>query len=254
MISTTNATFTSLCAFISYVHDNPSKMGLSTFNYVIEQYGDLILYNDTVRTMIEHTKHNSIFKDEGLFDFRNILANAVRTHDNPTKRIFVLVGCSGAGKSTWIKETVKLYDKFSVVSRDDYIVEKYSNQVETYIDFNDLYQQCFKLSTQDKNSDVEFSAFCDQQVKLFDTVFVDMTNLSSKPRARWKHLANQYKAVLTCVVFDTTQAQCKLAQIGRDKFINDDIIDDMFKRFEYPLLGIECNDIITIMRNRSILN
>lgn len=243
-----HASFATLCSFIEYVLANSNKIGLSTYNYVIEQYGDLVNYNDQVKLLIETIRNTYVFKNESTHDFRNILSNAVKTHDTPLKRIFVLVGCSGAGKSTWIKHTAQLYDNFTVISRDDFIVERYSSQVESCIDFNDLYQQCWKLSTNDNNADSEFSVHCNKQVKLFDNIFVDMTNLSTKPRARWRQLANQHKAILTCVVFNTTKEECKFAQVGRDKVISDDIIDDMFDRFEYPLLGIECNDIITVLR------
>lgn len=245
-----NVNLISLCAFLEYIKDHSKSIGMSTFNYVIEQYEKLIEFDYEIMVIIAQIKHTCLFKEEGRFDFKNILANAIRTNENPTKRIFVLVGCSGAGKSTWIKRTVQLYDNYTVISRDDFIVEKYSSQVKSYLDFNDLYQQCWKISTNDRDADHIFGYHCEKQVEQFDTIFVDMTNLSGRPRARWRQLANKHKAILTCVVFDATKEECKKAQVGRDKVIDDEIIDDMFLRFEYPLLGIECNDIITVSRLR----
>lgn len=186
--------------------------------------------------------------DHPVKQFVDLMNNSFKhCSDRSNKRIVLLVGSSGAGKSTYVENNYQINDDTVVCSRDNYIMDRFAPMVEQYDDFDDLYHQCWKMSTILK-IDSEFQQFCEQQVKTKSTIIVDMTNLTVFSRRKWVILANRYKANVSCVYFNVDKETCIASQIGRDKTIHPTIIDDMFFRLEFPLFGFECNDVEIITR------
>ncbi len=86
-------------------------------------------------------------------------------------KCYILVGCPGAGKSTWLHQHWESY-----IASSDYYIEMFANSVQqTYSDvFKEIYPRAEKMFLQD----ISFAALNQRDIA------IDRTNMTRKGRAR----------------------------------------------------------------------
>lgn len=185
---------------------------------------------------------NNLFLPQNEYS-KSLIKDSLSSNRTTSKQLYVLIGPPGCGKSTVRNQLCATNTDCGVISRDDFIVERFKDTVEQYDNYDHLYHKCWILSTKDKQTDKDFKVHCEHIINTHHTIIVDMTCLTVHTRKKWVDLANEYNCYVTMVVFERTLQQCIDAQTNRDKQIDSTIVTDMYNRMEFPLYGIECDHI-----------
>ena len=143
------------------------------------------------------------------------------------KSITLLIGPPNAGKSTWLKSSLK---EEEVISRDNTMVCLYPEMT---------YNESWKV--QDSNLvDRTIRKQYNDAIEKGLNIVVDMTNMSRKSRNKWLNaLPKEYKRIAKVFMVDLEV----LLQRNRErasnegKFIPEQVICDMCKSFDCPTLG-----------------
>lgn len=192
----------------------------------------------------EITTGNLIFKCLRRMDYIDKLSNLKsksydalqsinESNDNNFDfNVYVMCGCAGSGKSTWIKNNLP---GIPVVSRDVIRTELgYCGEGEKYVGTNQQENNVNEV----ENKLIE--KLCNAKVDFA----VDNMNIKPKYRKNLISKLKQYNAKIIMVVMDTNIDACKQARNGQ---IPDDVMDRMHKTMSFPEEG-EYDEIITVKR------
>lgn len=137
-------------------------------------------------------------------------------------KIYLVCGCPGQGKSSWIKDNLTPGDVY--VSRD--VVRYYLvNEDEPYFSKEKEVLHVFKYNVE-------------EALKRGDNVWVDATFLTKKSRKWVLGLASQYRATIQVIAFERPLDLClewNSHRIGRER-VPDSAISRMHEQFEEPTL------------------
>lgn len=208
------------------LHTQPFKQNLHDLQMDLQDYG---LYYSLLK-LSEADQNGRFHEDESRkIDF-NFVATP-RTIREYTKKVVLLVGLPNSGKSTYIENQIsdhrQLGESFFVISRDN-IIDMFIGK-----DYNDKWN---------KADQKEVDSLLEIQFKLalngnYDTIYVDMTNLTKKGRRK---VLNRFKNDIgkEAVVFLPTLEEITKRNNNRTgKHIAEKVITDMMKRFSLPTYG-----------------
>lgn len=155
------------------------------------------------------------------------------------KKVFMLVGAPGSGKSTYRLKLLNDYPNAKVISMDDLRLEWYGGD----------YDQAFAASSNDKHFGARVDALYVDALRNNETLILDNTNTSQKGRKRWLAPAHARDFNVTAVLFPATLDQVQKRQHTRgDKVIPKHVVDDMYKRMSMPMFG-DFSDVIVVPDN-----
>ena len=150
-------------------------------------------------------------------------------------RLYVLIGISGAGKTTYCKEKLipkleKEGRKFVYLSSDDIREELYG---DASIQGNP--KQVFNIMNQKKNIALENGK---------DVIF-DATNIKKTERVKFT-LSTTEQCEKIAVFLEVTEQTAKDRQKGRDRQVSDAVIFHMVNRLEKPTIEEGFDKIIEV--------
>lgn len=190
---------------------------------------DLIIlyYLNSLENVIEKEKELSLQKFQSKFDlvFEAIKELEEQKQELKPKEIVLLVGCPNSGKSTYLKSK----KDGVILSRDEVITSLFPK-----LSYNDAYHKA-----DSKEVDSLFSKKIQEQVNLKpDRIYFDLTNMSHKARRRnWGAFSQKEYKIKTVVFLTPLKEIFKRNQKRKNegKFIPEDVIYDMAKKFTFPL-------------------
>lgn len=154
------------------------------------------------------------------------------------KKLIVLVGLPGSGKSTWIEKYLTDVDSDAVVVSSDNEVEKIAKELgKTY---SEVFKDVIKQATKAVN-DLAEKSFLDNK-----NVIWDQTNLSKQKRMSILQRFKGYQKI-ACVFEvpkDVLEQRLKDRAEATGKFIPDAVVETMRKTFEYPEMSEGFDKII----------
>ena len=154
------------------------------------------------------------------------------------KKVYLMSGVSGSGKSTWVKSQMMLGDewisrdnvRFSIVREDE---EYFSHEEEVFDTFIDYINQTLK------NPNV-------------NNIYIDATHLNKKSRNKTlnrihKNLIDE----LNCVFFDVPEEVCLLRNSWRSgrEFVPETVIKNMKKAHTMPDKSEKFDHIYVVNEN-----
>lgn len=154
------------------------------------------------------------------------------------KKVFILCGPPGSGKSTWVRERMTSKDewisrdnvRFSIVGEDE---EYFSHEEEVFDTFINYINQTLE------NPNIEY-------------IFVDATHINYRSRHKTiSRIRMNNVEELNCVCFTTPLAVCldrNGKRHGREK-VPDAAVANMFNRFDYPIEKEKFNHVYTVDMN-----
>ena len=171
-----------------------------------------------------------IYTEKQFLEYKN--REKIIQNIHKAKKLRVLVGIPGIGKSTWIEKNKK---GDVVISRDtkvlEYGKEKYGENLN--------YSEIFKKLTNKDHKEIDSQLLEDFQAayKLKKNIIIDMTNTSKKARRKWVNtIPKEYKK--EAIVFITSLKQIKQNLLKREKetgkWIPEEVIERMMKTFLIP--------------------
>lgn len=139
------------------------------------------------------------------------------------KKVFILCGPPGSGKSTWVREQMSIHDmwisrdqvRFSIVNEDE---EYFSHEDEVFDTFIDFINQTLEDS-------------------IVEHVYVDATHINYRSRHNvLSKLRMKNVEELNCVCFATPLETCleRNRQRAGQERVPDTVIKNMFNGFDYP--------------------
>jgi len=162
--------------------------------------------------------------------------------DIQKKKLFVLIGPPGVGKSTWIKNNVQ-FNSSTVISRDA-IVDRVAE--ENGLTYNDMWKNDPKIEELNKRISNMLQRNIEEAAKSEKDIIIDMTNMNVKTRKQWlnKFNRNRFTRVAVDFMIDKSNME-KLIKInqdrdeqlrtqGKSKKISRDVILSMLNRYERP--------------------
>lgn len=142
------------------------------------------------------------------------------------KRMIVLSGCPGSGKSTWIREHLHTFEGYSaVISRDNIRFLLVSEDEEYFSKEKEVFKKFI--------DDIKFS------LENADTIVVDATHINEASRGKLlRHLGESLKGVTVDALVVRTPLEIALAQnekrIGTRSYVPPTAIRRMYSQFTMP--------------------
>lgn len=189
---------------------------------------DLNFYNDFVH-FVKADAFGRIMKDEdevlNIMEQMDFLENYIPFNSSeffrhtPTKEVICLVGISGSGKSTWVKDN----PGYRIVSVDNYL-----NKGK--LDYNSVdYNKNIKKAHDNSIRDIK------DIVQREESAIIDMTNLTKETRRKKLSLFPTTKYKKIAVVFLNGEKSIASNLKKRpEKTIPASVIERQFKEFEMP--------------------
>lgn len=152
--------------------------------------------------------------------------------------IELLCGISNSGKSTYVMDQYPNGFDGLVLSRDNLVLE---------YGIGKTYNECWSSLTKDLHQDIDDKLNLEYHTALNqkNNIIVDMTNLTMDRRNLWlSSLPDNYtkKIRLFTTTLDTIKERNRLQ--AKNKFIPEDVLEDMARRFQYPQVD-EADELIT---------
>jgi predicted kinase len=155
------------------------------------------------------------------------------------KTVYFLIGLPGVGKDTYLKNNN--IPKEQIVSRDDILIEYGKRHYRT-----DKYNEIWGLlsDTEQENINRITDKTLKQKIEEYDTVYLNMTNVSFKSRRRKLSFLKGVNVKYVCFL-EGWGTILRRNSDRTDKRINYDVLLSMGKRFELPLIHEHrlCNGI-----------
>jgi len=196
---------------------------------LIDDVNEVIFYE----YLKELTKADSLgamseeFREE--VSTKNIFQDFTDTN-NYKNEIIVMIGVPNSGKSYSLSN----YDlsNYTVISRDDLLFEVANLKSNKNLSYNESWKYCTENDLQ-KEIDKTLLKNFNSAYRNKENIIVDMTNLSKKSRNKFVAQVKDYKKIAHLVLSDyKTILNRNLSRGG--KFIQEDIIKTMMKRFTFP--------------------
>lgn len=150
--------------------------------------------------------------------------------------LYMMVGLSGSGKSTWIKENI---NTAFIYSTDKYIEDKATSLGSSY---SDIFKDTYKEAEEYMNGQLEKSIY------MYRDVVWDQTNLTVKSRAsKLSKFPQDYKKI--CVLFDNFDVDFlydRMVEKRPEKIIPYHVLVNMAKSFQMPTLEEGFDEIIKV--------
>ena len=182
------------------------------------------------------------------FDFTTDTAQQLMKDRQPT--MYLLVGISGAGKSTFIRDWMP---GVKVVSEDEYRLTYYKSQHSAFeyagLSAVELYDTAWQYCHLHKDS--KYEAFAKEQyanvLKSGESFVLDRMNQGRKARGKWIEPAKQEGYRIESVEFFISERELNNRQTARkDKFLPPFRVHQLFMTLETPWVGPEV-DAFTIV-------
>lgn len=148
------------------------------------------------------------------------------------RKINVLIGVVGSGKSTWVSNNIDKIDK--VFASDEYRENIFGTlKKQTKQDHNIVFSQLYH--------DV------DQYVATHDTfnIVLDATNLSRKKRSHFYRTMKRHDVTVNAIVFTRPLHYLKDINEKRSSYkkVPDDVIDSMYENMTIPFIHVDCDTV-----------
>jgi len=134
------------------------------------------------------------------------------------KALIILVGCPGAGKSTWGKKFAQ-ENNLTYVSTDSIRAE---------------------LGTGESDQTVSAQAFATARARVSaalgagKSAMIDATSVSKKARKDWINLGRGHAAYIIAVTFEVPRDELLRRDAQRDRHVGPEIIDRFLGKYERP--------------------
>lgn len=158
-----------------------------------------------------------------------------------TERIlFMTIGSSGCGKSTYIKKLKNNFPEIRVYSWDDLRMEWYLSEEERDINAAYSYRLAFERQCKDKQFNQRAQRHFIDMVKVKDNhhIVVDNTNLSQKRRRFFIDEARRHGYMVIALLFPVTMQLILDRQSTRkDKVVPTDVVKRQYMSIQLPSYG-----------------
>lgn len=133
------------------------------------------------------------------------------------RRVVLLVGLPGSGKSTWLRE------RGIVAISSDEVRRVLSGSAED----QSINARVFDTVRYLLRQRLEIGQ---------DLTFIDATNLTRWERAPYIEMAKEFDAAVEAVLFDVPLDECKRRNAARDRVVPDAAMEKLASKFEPPLV------------------
>ena len=159
------------------------------------------------------------------------IGNRSNIRDNK-KELIMLIGVPGSGKSTYRDKLINSNKEYRISSFDDLI----NMEAE---DSNVTYNKIFSNKELLRDIESEYTSIYKEYIYNFENIIVDATNLTYNSRGRKLSIVDRNRYKTKAIVFIRSIEDIKkVNEIRREegyKYINDDDLFNMCRRFEVPL-------------------
>lgn len=167
-----------------------------------------------------------------------------------SKKAFILIGASGSGKSTVVKELTKKYPTAVVYSLDNCrhdFFATYGGSNHGILLAEEQYRLAYDFGIDNPDTFTEFTAAKWTESLDADIVIVDNVNGTRKSRARWVDGLRKKKFNITMVEVQTPLDVILARQSTRgDKNVPAEAVKTQFLRQESAMVGSECDNVILV--------
>jgi predicted kinase len=221
-------------------------------------YWDMLRSDARGRISDDHeTKLDNV--EEWIHEFRPLPWEPA-VADPLQKTLYLLVGVSGSGKSSWLKKLIEhLPHRFLVFNEDALRLEYAHDNLDSLdqeiwpqLTLAEQYDSAWKFCH--PHADSKFDTFSSEKFRrLLDTdrsIVVDCMNQGRKDRRRFIQRAKQAGYVIRSVEFFISESTAKARQQERgDKFLPPERVHLLFMQMEIPWLGSEIDGFEIIPPN-----
>lgn len=172
-------------------------------------------------------------------------STVVEPFDEEAPKLYVLIGASGSGKSTWTDDKAPMdLGYFSLDQERLRFLEEVGR--EKIADEKKRYARAFDLASKKPR---DFEKFADasflRKVKARNGLIVDNTNTSAKARAKWSNVARNHGFVTVGVLFPIARKTLLSRQLSRaDKSVPVNIVLSQYSKVSFPTLGDDVDLVI----------
>ena len=154
------------------------------------------------------------------------------------KRVYLLCGVPGSGKSTWIIHRMTTNDLW--ISRDN-IRFMLVKEDESYFSHEDEVIRIFTQAIENATSN-------DDEI---ENIYIDSTHLNKKARDKVAFYINRNNVELNCVCFIVPKEICKERNAQREgrACVPNTVIDNMYKSFTIPGRNERFDHVYTVDEN-----
>jgi predicted kinase/CRISPR/Cas system-associated endonuclease Cas3-HD len=194
--------------------------------------------------------------NEWMEKFCNINNNTIiNNEENINKVIYLLIGASGSGKSTYANSIRHQYgdDNVGVFSLDTCRLDFAKNYIVDWETKNDIdfYREAFALCVSKQN---EFNVFADKSFRnildKFDYVISDNTNVSKKSRHKWTMMAHNKGFKVIGVLFPINKEKLLNRMVSRvDKKVPEEAVLRQWNQISYPRIGDDVDGVFVVSNN-----
>lgn len=146
-------------------------------------------------------------------------------------KVFILVGISGSGKSTWA-------------------VDRVNKTQAVWVSTDNIREALFGDATIQAQGDRVFEMAREQLESALrnniEEVIVDATNVDAKSRAQFIKLSKNYNAHVVAVCFDVPLKTAQLRNGSRTRVVPSFVIERQFNKLNFPIVSEGVDEIIWI--------
>lgn len=155
------------------------------------------------------------------------------------KKVYMLIGAPGCGKSTYRRKLLNEHPDAAVVSMDDLRLSWYGSS----------YDEAYIASTKDKKFRAKIDKVYIETLRENDVVILDNTHTAAKARRGWLAPARARDFRVTAVLFPADLVTIVNRQKTReDKVVPKHVVDNMYGRMSLPMIG-DFDDVIVVDSN-----
>lgn len=156
-------------------------------------------------------------------------------------KIYISVGCSNAGKSTYAKAMCAEDDNLIELNRDSVRFNYINPMAQTWDQYD------YNMENEERVSEIIYQKFLNA-VKLGNDVIISDTNLSYNTRNKWLAIASEFGYKVEFLVFNTAFETLFYRNSTRLENLSDYVIRTQYKRFtefleSAPIPGVDYRSI-----------